>query len=413
MSDTTRRAAGAVIGILGGGPAGLVLAISLARRGIGTVVFERDVHPEEAPRFDAERSYTIDISGHGIKAIRYIEASIEFDQRMIPFKGLMLPDGKSLDCEVPGWTGSRGDIIRSLTAVIDGQHRALVDVRYGTAVEEASVETGTVRAAAVDGTEHSETFDLLVGADGAGSVVRADMKRRVPGFSTSRKSFANYCTMLELDQVDGRLDREYLHGLSTAPFVVAGAIMGDEGPQSSRWFCAVGTKREMTYASADEAHRYLQDHAPAVLDYASDEKIAAFANRKCYHIGQKLTCSQLHGGRAVLIGDAAAPFPPIGQGVNAAMESATALDKEIGRHGSGRSELVEAAQAYNAVWKPEADAVSWMSEKSLFENRFHMVRNLIAMKLGADMFEDAKSPTMAYSEAKRKADRIWPFWALP
>ena len=40
-----------------------------------------------------------------------------------------------------------------------------------------------------------------------------------------------------------------------------------------------------------------------------------------YHVGQSATCSQLHGGRAVLLGDAAAPFPPIGQGVNAAMES--------------------------------------------------------------------------------------------
>ena len=256
MSDeTSRRAAGVGIGILGGGPAGLVLAIALARRGISTVVFERDVHPEKAPRFDAERSYTIDISGHGRKAIRYIEASSEFDQRMIPFKGLMLPDGRSLDCEVPGWTGSRADIVRSLTAVIDGQHRAHVDMRYGAAVEEANVETGTVMVAGVDGVKHSETFDLLVAADGAGSIVRADMQRRVPGFTTRRKSFANYCTMIELDQVDGRLDREYLHGLSTAPFVVAGAIMGDDGPQSSRWFCAVGTRREMTHASADDAHR--------------------------------------------------------------------------------------------------------------------------------------------------------------
>ena len=89
------------------------------------------------------------------------------------------------------------------------------------------------------------------------------------------------------------------------------------------------------------------------------------------------------------------------------------LDQEIGGEGSERSDLIEAARAYNAAWKPESDAVSWMSEKSLFENRFHMFRNLIAMKLGADMFEDAKSPTMSYSEAKKKADRIWPFWALP
>ena len=33
----------------------------------------------------------------------------------------------------------------------------------------------------------------------------------------------------------------------------------------------------------------------------------------------------------MLLGDAAAPFPPVGQGVNAAMEAATVLDDCIGR----------------------------------------------------------------------------------
>jgi thioredoxin reductase len=51
------------IALVGGGPAALVAAIALARRGIRTSVFERDTHPEIAPRFNPDRSYTIDISG--------------------------------------------------------------------------------------------------------------------------------------------------------------------------------------------------------------------------------------------------------------------------------------------------------------------------------------------------------------
>jgi 2-polyprenyl-6-methoxyphenol hydroxylase-like FAD-dependent oxidoreductase len=56
------------IAIVGGGPSGLVLAIALACRGIPTEVFERDADPKVAPRFNPDRSYTIDISGHGLKA---------------------------------------------------------------------------------------------------------------------------------------------------------------------------------------------------------------------------------------------------------------------------------------------------------------------------------------------------------
>ena len=52
------------IAIIGGGPAGLVMAIALARKGIKTTVFERDQHPALAPRFNPNRSYAIDSPSH-------------------------------------------------------------------------------------------------------------------------------------------------------------------------------------------------------------------------------------------------------------------------------------------------------------------------------------------------------------
>ena len=64
------------IAIVGGGPSGLVLAIALARRGIRTTVFERDAHPERPPRFNPDRSYTIDISGHGLVRVQHASAQV-------------------------------------------------------------------------------------------------------------------------------------------------------------------------------------------------------------------------------------------------------------------------------------------------------------------------------------------------
>jgi hypothetical protein len=46
----------------------------------------------------------------------------------------------------------------------------------------------------------------------------------------------------------------------------------------------------------------------------SEKCATAFAERTSYHVGQSATCSKPHGGRAVLLGDAPAPFPAIGQG---------------------------------------------------------------------------------------------------
>ena len=206
------------------------------------------------------------------------------------------------------------------------------------------MSTGMVTSALMSGDTMARQFDFIVGADGAGSVVRRAMVDQVPGFTVETKSFPNYCTMIELDRVGHQLDPNYLHGLAVFPFCVAGAIKGDPGSDIPRWFCAVGTKKKQAFSSAGEARDYFRRRIPSVLELTSEEKLAAFAQRPCYHIGQTLTCSQLNGGKAVLLGDAASAFPPIGQGVNAAMESAMVLDKCISEVGSSPAELLEAAK---------------------------------------------------------------------
>lgn len=410
VSTTNKTEGTADIAIVGGGPAALVLAIALARRGIRTTVFERDAHPEVAPRFNPERSYTVDISGHGFRALRHIDACSYFDDRLIQFKGLKVPDGGTEEVTEPGWTGSRGDIVRALMAAITEMYQDCVAFEFECRVTAVDVEAGSLTFESKSGIAATKQFDFIIGGDGAGSVVRKAMFQQVAGFTVESKSFPNHCTMIELDRVGDQLDKNYLHGLSNLPFCAAGAIKGEDGPNTARWFCAVGTKAKGVFSSTEEARNYFRERVPRILELASEEAIAAFAQRTCYHIGQKLTCSQLHGGKAVLLGDAAAPFPPIGQGVYAAMESAMVLDLCIGEVGCSPAALLEAAKLYNVKWKPEADAISWISEKSLFENRFHMLRARITMMFGLSIFGQAKRSDIPYSEVRRKAERLWPLW---
>ena len=410
MPDATRDASRAAsVAIIGAGPSGLVAAIALARRGIRTSVFERDQHPEVAPRFNPDRSYTIDISGHGLKAIRHIDAAQAFDDRMIAFKGLKLPDGRTEEWTLPGWTGSRGDILRSLMSVAHSRYQDWINLQFNCRVESVDVDSGqmTFDVASRVGPQQ---FDFIIGADGAGSVVRKALLRQVPGFAVKTASYPNYCTMIELDRVGDDMSPNYLYGLHVRPFCVAGAIRPDPGSQQPRWFCAIGTRAKQTFSSADQARQFFRERAPRVLTLTSDEKIAAFATRTCYHIGQTLACSRLHGGRSVLLGDGAAAFPPIGQGVNAAMESAMVLDACIGEAGASPGGLREAAERYNNSWRPEAEAVAWMAVRSLFENRLHMLRASLASRLGISVFEQAKSADLPYSEVRRRAGRVWPLW---
>ena len=399
------------IAFVGGGPAALVAAIALARRGIRSTIFERDAHPAVAPRFNPDRSYTIDISGHGLKALRHIDACAYFDERMIRFKGLKILGGVTEEWTLPGWTGSRGDILRALIALLEEKYDDLISIEFDRRVSSVDIITGVVTHESGAAGQATSQFDFIVGADGTGSVVRKAMQAQVPDFVVENGSLPNYCTMIELDRVGDQLDRHYLHGLSVRPFCVAGAIKGDDGSDTPRWFCAVGTKARQLFSSADDARRFLRRHVPRVLELTSDEKVAAYASRTCYHIGQTLTCSSLHGGKGVLLGDAAAAFPPIGQGVNAAMESAMAFDLCVEEAGHSAPGLREAARRFTTRWKPEADAVSWMSVRSLFENRYHMLRASLTSKMGLSIFDQAKSADVPYSEVRRKAERLWPLWS--
>jgi kynurenine 3-monooxygenase len=395
------------VAIIGGGPAGLVAAIALARQGVRTTVFERDVHPDDAPRFNPDRSYTIDITGHGLRALQYIDATSFFDDRMLPFKGIQYHGRVVQEWSEPGWTGSRGDITRSLMAVIAERHKGDIDFEFDSAVTDVDVDTGTVAFSAGGGEPVNRRFDLVVGADGAGSVTRRAMEQQVPGFTVTTGSIPNYVTMIALDRGAVPMDPRFLHALSIRHFYVAGAVPGDDGPQAPRWFCAIGTDHELALSSAEEARAFFEQTCPELLELASEESVAAFAERTCYHVGRSLTCSLLHGGRAVLLGDAAAPFPPIGQGVNAAMESATVLDSYIRDAGD---DLVGAAARYDDAWRPEAEAVSWISQRFLFGNPANTLRSVVSGLLGLNLAELAKSSATPYSEIRAKAERFGPLW---
>jgi 2-polyprenyl-6-methoxyphenol hydroxylase-like FAD-dependent oxidoreductase len=110
----------------------------------------------------------------------------------------------------------------------------------------------------------------------------------------------------------------------------------------------------------------------------------------------------------VLLGDAGAPFPPIGQGLNAAMESAMVLDRLIGEDAT---DLAATAARYNDVWKPEADAVAWISRQTLFENGLNTLRSVATMAIGKNVVDQAKSSEVSYSDVREKARRL-PVWTL-
>ena len=80
-----------VTGILGGGPAGLLMAILLARRGERVRVYERRPDPRHtAP--EAGRSINLALASRGIRALTEAGVMPRLSDALVPMRGRMLHD---------------------------------------------------------------------------------------------------------------------------------------------------------------------------------------------------------------------------------------------------------------------------------------------------------------------------------
>lgn len=404
------------IAIIGGGPAGLVLAISLARRGISSVVFEAMDNPLNLEKYNPSRSYAIDITGHGLKAIRYIDAVENFDKALIAFKGLKLNGKVKTNWDEPGWIASRGDIVSVLTTIALEQYSQLIDIRFQCQLDNINVHEGTfdIRQSGAEEEERMGPFDLVVAADGGGSKIREQATEQEPTYQITREQIPFFFKMLALDRNTEDLDEHYLQVLSKSLLMVAGAINGPGGKEDPLWFSAVPFPEDTRYESLDAVRKDLGKRCPEVLQYCSDDALSAFADLPAQNIGRITSSSQLYAGKVVFLGDAAISYPPIGQGINGAMESAKVLDEALIRHTTNGSDIKSAVQDalidYNANWLPETKAVAWMGKRTNQANRWHVIRGIALVVLNLSPMDLIKSSTMSYAEAQRRTKKLGPIW---
>jgi 2-polyprenyl-6-methoxyphenol hydroxylase-like FAD-dependent oxidoreductase len=220
-----------------------------------------------------------------------------------------------------------------------------VPCRLGTWVRSLTRHDDRVSVAFSDGS--SGHYDLVVGADGISSTVRALALSTMPPVYTGAMAWRSVAPIRP-------------RGLTTLQFLLGeGCFFG---------LCPVGDGRAYGFGNVTEsrAHqrvagrlgrlrRRFADFGDIVQDY-----LAALERDDEIHCGPVdwVALDEWHDGRVVLIGDAAhASSPMLGQGGCMAMEDACVLAESLSSHVT----LAEALESYVARRRPRT---SWVHQQS-------------------------------------------------
>ena len=311
------------IAVVGAGIAGLAVAGGLLKRGHDVTIFEADC------KIRAGGS-GITLGPNALTALDYLGCGEDFRalQQAQPklYGGQRSQNGRWLSKIAPEITTQSLALDRAELHAILKRHAEGAGLRVGVEVVGVDKQKGALTTK--DGKTH--TFDLIVGADGIRSAVRAAWPED-PGIED-----AGYGTW---------------RGISPKPS--EGAVMASESLGVKKRFGIVPLHNDRVYwfavqsQSPDEQplSQFKTWHSPIAELIATAEEEPQF-----------LPIRELAGdlntytrGKVVLIGDAAhAMTPNLGQGACQALEDAAVLVAQLAKH----ADLNEALRAFDASRRP-------------------------------------------------------------
>ncbi|WP_413580790.1 FAD-dependent oxidoreductase [Bdellovibrio sp. HCB288] len=317
------------IAIIGAGLGGLTLARVLHLHGIKATVFEAEPSPDFRPQ-----GGMLDIHDHnGQLALKDADLFEKFQELIMPgaqATRVLTPQGQILVNEPDDGTGGRPEVKRGELRRILLESIPAESVRWGHKITTvAGIGNGRHLLTFANG--HSITTDLLIGADGAWSKVRAVLCKESPTYTGT--TFIE--TYLHEADTHYQESAKAVGGgalFSTAP---GKGILAHREPNGVlhtyvalskplEWFAAID------FGNAEEAlHRVAQEFegwAPelrALITHGETNPVA----RHLYTLSTDVRWDRIPG--VTLLGDAAHLMIPSGEGANLAMFDGAELAKAI------------------------------------------------------------------------------------
>lgn len=363
--------------IAGAGLAGALLAAQLASAGHRVAIHERRGDMRRVP-VAAGRSINLALAARGWEGLRRANATQQVLDYALPMRGRMLHDrtGQTqfqtygLDADEVIWSVHRGHLNQTL---IDVAADAGAELHFHSSLK--SVDFDTRRALFVDecdGRQHAVAFEVLIGADGAGSAVRAAMEAESP--LGQHTDFLDHgykeLTIPPLAGGSPALNPDALHIWPRGGYMLialpnpdmsftATLFLPHEGPVSFASQSDPATTRDWFARDFADALALIPDFEQQYRDHPVG-------------VLGTLRCPRWHrGDRALLIGDAAHAIVPFhGQGMNCAFEDCVELlDLIEARTRQGAVDWQRLFADFEAARRPNAHAIAEMALENYIEMR--------------------------------------------
>jgi kynurenine 3-monooxygenase len=359
--------------IVGGGPAGSLIAILLAQRGFAPIVVERGPRfSRDAPR--GGRSINLALASRGIAALARAGIEAEVAELLIPMRGRMVHDVDGRQRFLPYGQRAHEQIYSVSRATLNTLLYELASGRYGV---EYRFDTPCV-GLTPDGTPIVSSAgerqllqaDIVLAADGAGSEVRRALA--ASGAITAHEELLDHgYKELTVGDHDGDFALEP-HALHIWP---RGGFMLIALPNPDRTFTATlflphtgrpSFARIGPTQAAPFFRREFADAVPLIPKLAEE-----YSSHPVGKLGTVHCRPWSFASKVLLIGDAAHAIVPFhGQGMNAAFEDCVVLDELIGRHGdAGRHDWPAIFAAFERERAPNARAIAEMALENYREMR--------------------------------------------
>ena len=384
------------LSIIGAGLAGSLLAILLSRQGWQITVYERRGDPRVSD-YESGRSINLALAERGRHALRQAGVEEAVMAKAVMMRGRMIHPRQGEpqlqrygrdDSEVI-WSIHRKDLNTTLLQLAED---AGATVHFHRRLHTVDFDAGYARFIDDrDDQPHDIRFQTLIGADGAGSALRAAMNRKQP--LGERTDFLDH-SYKELEippTVDGgfRIEANALHIWPRGNYMCI-ALPNDEGTFTVTLF--LPNEGDPSFATTNSGVE-----AEALFARDFPDALALIPNlRRDWEQHPPGLLGTLHldhwhmKGRAVLIGDAAHAMVPFhGQGMNCAFEDCIALATHLLEQDS----LGEAFAAFERDRKPNAEAIQQMALENYLEMRDRVADPQFLLQRELEQALQARWPT--------------------